>query len=70
VRFVPIVALVPEATARRIEEITRAREAHVGDDEAMATLRSLAAQHGWTMEMLVAGRYLATALPDGGPVAP
>lgn len=69
-RLVPIVALVPEETASRLSEIVRVREAHVADDEAVATLKALAAQNGWTMEMLVAGRYLSEALPDGGPVTP
>ena len=69
VRFVPVVAMVPESVAWRIGEITRAREAHVGDDEAVTRLRALAAQNGWTMEMLVAGRYLASAVPEEAPDA-
>lgn len=68
-RLVPVVALVPEATVRRIDEITRAREQHVDDSEAMATLKALAAQNDWTMQMLVAGRYLALSVPDGEPEA-
>ena len=62
-------ALVPEEAARRIDEITRAREQHVDDSEALASLKALAAQNGWTMQMLVAGRYLALSVPDGEPEA-
>ena len=51
-RLVPVVALVPEEAARRIDEITRAREQHVDDSEALASLKALAAQNGWTMQML------------------
>ena len=70
VRLVPIVAIVSEDVARRIGEITRVRGETVDDDEAVATLRSLAAQNGWTMEMLVAGAYLGNVVPDGFPVEP
>lgn len=63
-RYVPVVAVVPEDVALRIQHLTAERRAQANDPEATATLAAYMDRNGWTLDMLVAGSLIRAALED------
>ena len=61
-RFVPIVAVVPEWVADMLPDLAVERRAGLSDPAAERALQDMQKRNGWTTEMLVAGLTLAAAL--------
>lgn len=61
VRLVPVVVLVDEQTARRLDVIASDAESHV---EFTADTRIKMARNGWTMTMMVGGNLMQHAVDE------